>query len=99
MNSPSAAHPSLQDILRIAGDAYSAESDGFCAFPATLADAHQHTSGDTLADFVVIELHEALGGEAPDQLLPRAIGVLSTARRQLDAVISALAQYADQGSA
>lgn len=84
------------DILHIAADAYSAESDGLCTLPRTYEEAQRHTNGDTLADFIVIELHEALDGEAPARRLIRAITTLTSARRQLDAVIQALQKHTDR---
>lgn len=82
-------------ILRIAADAYAEESDGLCTLPPTRADALAHTNGDTLGDFIVIELCEVLEGEAPPRLLSRAIDALSTARDQLNAVISALEDHVE----
>lgn len=79
----------IQEILAIAAEAYNDESDGLCSLP-TLAHARAHKSGDTLADFIVLELHEVLTGTPPDTALATAIAAMDSATRQLNAIIQAL---------
>jgi hypothetical protein len=82
----------LQQLLAIAREAYTTQSAGISIPPATYEEARQHTSGDLLADFVIITLTEALSHEPHKHLPNRAIDVLLHARDQIDAVISAIQQ-------
>ena len=78
-----------EHILTIAREAYSKESGGLCELP-TLANARRHKKGDTLADFIVIELHEVLEGISPkENALAIAIRAMKSAQRQLQAIIDA----------
>lgn len=82
----------LQQLLAIAREAYITQSAGLSIPPATYEEARQHTSGDLLADFIIIELTQALS-DSPHKYLPNhAIDVLLHARDQIDAVISAIQQ-------
>lgn len=79
----------IQEVLAIAAEAYSHESDGLCTLP-TLPRARKHTSGDTLADFIVLELYEVLTDTPPNTALDTAIAAMHSATRQLNAIIQAL---------
>ena len=76
-------------LMTIAANAYSQESGGLCELP-NLKKARRHYSGDSLADFIVIELHEVLEGVPPTQACDVAIKALENAKRQLGAIIYAL---------
>jgi hypothetical protein len=56
--------------------------------PDSYKRACKHDSGDGLADFIVIELHEATEGEKYKLL--RAIEVMERARDQLEHIVRAL---------
>lgn len=76
-------------LMTIAAEAYSKESGGLCTLP-TLEKARGHHNGDTLADFIVLELHEVLEGTLPEERIAIAIKTLESAKRQLGAVIYGL---------
>ncbi len=79
----------IERLMKIAGDAYSGESQGLCTLP-TLEKARLHNSGDTLADFIVLELHEVLDGTKSRDRVTVAIKALESAKRQLGAIIYGL---------
>lgn len=79
----------ITGLMTIAAKAYSQESDGLCTLP-TLEKARRHNNGDTLADFIVLELHEVLEGTLPEERITVAIKALESTKRQLNAVIDAL---------
>ncbi len=79
----------IERLMKIASDAYSAESQGLCELP-TLEKARLHNSGDTLADFIVLELHEVLEGTNSNDRVTVAIRALESAKRQLGAIIYSL---------
>lgn len=80
------------ELLALAADAYCRESGGICLLPS-LRRARRHTNGDTLADFIVLELHEVLQHTPPAQRPALAVHALRRAQRQLDAIITALAPH------
>lgn len=82
----------LKQLIAIAREAYTRQSAGLSIPPATYEEARQHTSGDLLADFIIIERTEALEGEPHKHLPNRFIDVLIHARDQIDAVISTIQQ-------
>ena len=61
------------------------------SLPKSKEEALAHTSGDTLADFIVIELLEALYDGVIDY--NEALFYMNRARDQLDGVVSALESY------
>lgn len=81
------------EILTIAANAYCKESGGICLLPS-LPRAKHHGNGDTLADFIVLELHEVLLHTPAVQRPSIAVNALRSAQRQLEAVITALEPYA-----
>jgi tetrahydromethanopterin S-methyltransferase subunit A len=56
--------------------------------PDTYEQARKHDSGDSLADFIIIELHEGTEGEKDK--VAEAIRVMRTAKMEIDAVLMAL---------
>jgi len=52
------------------------------------AVAARHVSGDTLLDYVVLELHDVLAGEPPEKLRDRAISALRNSVKDLEEVIA-----------
>ncbi len=76
-------------LMKIAASTYSQESKGICTLP-TLADARRHRKGDSLADFIVLELHDVLKDTPPHERRAAAIKALGSAKRQLGAIIYAL---------
>lgn len=87
-------------VARIAGIAYGgyqrhakglAPDDPVTAL--SLREARAHTHGDTLADFVVMELHEAVAGtrgDTSEDRLERGIGVMERAIADLEGARDAL---------
>lgn len=48
-------------------------------------------TGDTLAEFIVRELHDTINPDAPDQVqVDQAIGILEQAQEDIEAVVQAL---------
>lgn len=80
------------ELLTIAADAYCQESGGICLLPS-LPRARRHNNGDTLADFIVLELHEVLRHTPSAQRPAIATNALRSAQRQLEAIITALAPH------
>lgn len=80
------------ELLTIAADAYCQESGGICLLPS-LPRARRHSNGDTLGDFIVIELHEVLRHTPPAQRPSIATNALRSAQRQLEAVIMAIESH------
>jgi hypothetical protein len=83
------------ELLTIAADAYCQESGGICLLPS-LPRARRHSNGDTLGDFIVIELHEVLRHTPAAQRPSIATNALRSAQRQLEAIIMALAPRVTQ---
>ena len=67
-------------------------------FPKTIEEASQHKCGDTLADFVIIELIEGTDGEEDhgEERLNHAMLLMERAKDQLDGVIGALSDARDE---
>lgn len=86
------------DLLTIAADAYCRESGGICLLPS-LPRARRHNSGDTLADFIVLELHEVLRHTPPAQRPSIATNALRSAQHQLEAIITALEPHVGEPDA
>jgi len=83
------------ELLTIAANAYCEESGGICLLPS-LPRARRHSNGDTLGDFIVIELHEVLLHTPTAQRPSIAVNALRSAQRQLEAVITALEPHVTQ---
>lgn len=85
------------ELLTIAANAYCEESGGICLLPS-LPRARRHSTGDTLADFIVIELHEVLLHTPPAQRPSIATNALRNAQRQLEAIITAIESHVAQST-
>lgn len=81
-------------IIDAARDGYKSANHGdLLGWPESLVEARRHTSGDSLADFIVNELHEVTrGSENPNY---EAIQAMEAARGQIDAVLQELYKLAD----
>ena len=81
----------IRRLLGVARKAY-LEVTEITELPASYEDACKHNSGDTLADFVVIEIYEVLKGDERSlaELRERAADAIQRAANDLAAVAEAL---------
>ena len=80
-----------EELIKIAREGY---GDFLSAFPEDIISAQQHECGDTLADFIVIELMEGTEGEEADgeERLSHAIRLMERAIEELEGVVESLSQ-------
>ena len=63
------------------------------SFPEDLDQARRHETGDSLADFIMLELYEGLDGdhyESKIDAVNRAISLMETAQDDIQRVINAI---------
>jgi hypothetical protein len=74
------------EIIQVAREAYPG------AFPANREHALEHEIGDTLGDFIFLELDECLTDEDDETNLGEAIRLMEVARSDVQAVLNALVE-------
>ena len=82
-------------IFDLAREAYGSD-----VWPNSFKEARAHTCGDTLADFIVLELGEAVDWDNPDysqaDFVESAFHSMDVARRQISDVANKIASYFDE---
>ena len=90
-----------KELIEIASkgyEGYEGYGDFPPEFPRTLEEASKHVVGDTLADFIVIELLEGTGGEEDhgEERLNHAMLLMERTIEQINGVIGALSDARDK---
>ena len=87
-----------EELIKIASGGYDGYGDFPLEFPQTVDEATQHKCGDTLADFIVIELVEGTDGEEyhGEERLNHAMLLMERSIEQITGVIHALADARDK---
>ena len=81
----------LENLLPVVSQAYLAATQ-ITELPASYEEARHHESGDVLADWIVIELHEVLAGQtgSMQELQELAFRAMQRGSEELRAVAEAL---------
>ena len=85
---------SNEELIKIAKSGY----EELMEFPRTYEKAREHRSGDSLSDFIVIELIEGTEGEDDNRndRLAHAIRLMERAKEQVEGVINALTEVIEE---